>query len=306
MTKCIDNENSGCLIVFYNTGFGAPLSFYYPYEILEGTSCEISADRGRISKADAVVFHLPDMGDISHINKRPGQMWILWCQECDQNYPEMLDKNAMSQFDIRMTYHLDSDVNHSYLDPKFRQTFRGPVSTKSSDMLVSMFISSSMNKSGRLGYIRELIKHIKVDSYGKMLRNKKLSSDTGRKSKIETIAKYKFFLAFENACGTDYVTEKFYDAFEAGTVPVYMGADNIEDLSPGEHCYINVNDFANPAALASYLKKLNEDELAYNAYFEWKKHPFKEPFNTLINDSDISLFHRLYKVIKERKNILIF
>ncbi len=36
----------------------------------------------------------------------------------------------------------------------------------------------------------------------------------------------------ENSIATDYVTEKLYDAFVAGCVPVYYGAPNIEDLLP--------------------------------------------------------------------------
>lgn len=36
----------------------------------------------------------------------------------------------------------------------------------------------------------------------------------------------------ENSIATDYVTEKLYDAFVAGCVPLYYGAPNIEDLLP--------------------------------------------------------------------------
>ena len=42
-------------------------------------------------------------------------------------------------------------------------------------------------------------------------------------SKIEAIRKYKINLAFENGDSHHYVTEKIYDAFEAGVLPVYMG-----------------------------------------------------------------------------------
>lgn len=291
---------SPSLIVFYNTGFGAPLSFYYPHTILEGTSCEISTDRNRLEQADAVVFHLPDLGDISHLRKRPGQLWVLWCQECDQNYTVLLDKEAIALADIKMTYHLDSDVTHGYFRPAFKDTFRKAIPPKSTNMLASIFMSSMINKSGRLNYVKELMQYMEVHSYGKMFQNRTLTSDTGHRTKLEVISKYKFYLAFENACGRDYVTEKFYDAFEAGTVPVYLGACNVDEFAPGEHSYINVADFETPAALASYLHELNEDDNAYYAYFEWKKYPFKEPFNTLVEEPRISLFHNLYEEVKKR------
>jgi hypothetical protein len=37
--------------------------------------------------------------------------------------------------------------------------------------------------------------------------------------KIETVARYKFYLAWENSNTPDYVTEKVYHALEAGSVP---------------------------------------------------------------------------------------
>jgi hypothetical protein len=59
--------------------------------------------------------------------------------------------------------------------------------------------------------------------------------------KIDTISKYKFVLAFENTNSKDYVTEKIYHAFLAGTIPVYMGAPNAKNFIPFENSYINAS-----------------------------------------------------------------
>ena len=40
----------------------------------------------------------------------------------------------------------------------------------------------------------------------------------------------KFVLAFENSVCNDYVTEKIYDVFAAGVVPIYLGAPNIDEI----------------------------------------------------------------------------
>ena len=37
------------------------------------------------------------------------------------------------------------------------------------------------------------------------------------------MAKFKFHLAFENSKTDDYITEKYFQCIETGTVPVYIG-----------------------------------------------------------------------------------
>ena len=51
-------------------------------------------------------------------------------------------------------------------------------------------------------------------------------------SKWETLSKYRFSLCFENMPMSGYVTEKIFDCFYAGTVPVYWGAPDIKKLIP--------------------------------------------------------------------------
>jgi hypothetical protein len=42
---------------------------------------------------------------------------------------------------------------------------------------------------------------------------------TGTQAKLNTIGRYKFYLAFENNNAVDYVTEKFFHSLIVGTVP---------------------------------------------------------------------------------------
>lgn len=79
-------------------------------------------------------------------------------------------------------------------------------------------------------------------------------------SKALTYQNYKFALCLENAEGLNgYITEKIFDCFVAGIVPIYTGASNINDfISQG--CYIRYDDFDNVASLTSYLKSMEEDD----------------------------------------------
>lgn len=51
---------------------------------------------------------------------------------------------------------------------------------------------------------------------------------------------------FENAISKNYVTEKFFEPPIVGSVPVYLGASNIEIFSPGEYAFIDVRDYDSP------------------------------------------------------------
>jgi alpha(1,3/1,4) fucosyltransferase len=56
--------------------------------------------------------------------------------------------------------------------------------------------------------------------------------------KHETLRKYKFCLCFENSVEEDYISEKLFDCFYAGCVPVYLGAPNVTNYIPAE-CFID-------------------------------------------------------------------
>jgi hypothetical protein len=68
----------------------------------------------------------------------------------------------------------------------------------------------------------------------------------------------RFSLVYENVRGLrGYITEKIFDAFCAGNVPVYWGAEDIEDYIPAS-CFIDRRRFAGYAELHDYLRTLPE------------------------------------------------
>jgi alpha(1,3/1,4) fucosyltransferase len=62
-------------------------------------------------------------------------------------------------------------------------------------------------------------------------------------SKYSVLGDYEFALCFENMAMKGYITEKIFDCFYAGTIPLYWGATDITDLIPRE-AYIDVRNFA--------------------------------------------------------------
>lgn len=249
--------------------------------------CAITTDPWRYREADAVIFHIPTMHWWHHIEKQPGQLWVAWSLECEQHYPQLRDPAFMSCFDWTMTYKLNSDIVSTYVQyfvsaGNLARTLRREPRPKSSEALAALLISSRFDRSGRYRYARKLMRRMPVHSFGRVLNNRRLANDNWRPSKLEAIANYRFTLAFENACSTDYVTEKFFDPLVAGSVPVYLGAPNVEDFAPGDHCFVNVADFRGPGELAEYLTALAADERRYVEFFEWKRRPFRPQFLRLL------------------------
>jgi alpha(1,3/1,4) fucosyltransferase len=98
-------------------------------------------------------------------------------------------------------------------------------------------------------------------------------------SKAETLGQHKFALCFENAIIKGYITEKIFDCFFAGTVPIYWGAPNIEEVVPS-NCFIDMRCFASYAELRSYLISLSEKDICTYKENAWQyiKSPQFRPF----------------------------
>lgn len=270
------------LVLFHNDFFGNDPAANLPPQCQ--CECEFTSDRRRFREADAVVFHIPTMSPgLIRLKKRRHQKWVAWSMESDVYYLQLKSPKFMAQFDLTMTYRLNSDVPVLYVDPGIAEALRTPPIAKTGEAPVVLFSSNSRELSGRTEYFQGLMQHIGVDSYGKHLRNRDLSAaDEGRATKLNTIARYKFTLAFENSITRDYVSEKFTDPLIVGSVPVYNGTPNIDEFAPGDHCYINARDFAGPRELAEYLKELNADEARYADYLAWKEKPFRPRFVELV------------------------
>lgn len=83
-------------------------------------------------------------------------------------------------------------------------------------------------------------------------------------TKRDVLKNYKFSICFENAKNyPGLITEKIFDCFAAGTVPIYYGPPNVKDFIP-EGCFINFCDFPDYESLYKYLVNMSQEE--YDEY----------------------------------------
>lgn len=126
----------------------------------------------------------------------------------------------------------------------------------------------------------------------KLLKPKYPSYKGSVESKKRIYEKYKFAICYENARDIPgYITEKIFDCFFAGCVPVYWGAPNIADFIPTD-TFIDKRNFKSYDELYGYLKNMSGRE--YIDYLDVIKNFIKSdkisPFSaecfadTLINE----------------------
>lgn len=79
-------------------------------------------------------------------------------------------------------------------------------------------------------------------------------------SKLELLQNYRFTVAYENClndCG--YITEKLFDSFLAGCVPIYLGNQSILDFVPRD-AFVDARRFKSRIDLAKYLRAVPKDK----------------------------------------------
>jgi alpha(1,3/1,4) fucosyltransferase len=84
------------------------------------------------------------------------------------------------------------------------------------------------------------------------------------KDKYEVLNKYKFSICYENVSGVEgYITEKIFDCFKCGVVPIYLGPKEISEHIP-KNSFLDRRNFKNDEELYLFIKNMREKE--YDSY----------------------------------------
>eukprot|EP01100_Stratorugosa_tubuloviscum_P011302 TRINITY_DN502_c4_g1_i1.p1 TRINITY_DN502_c4_g1~~TRINITY_DN502_c4_g1_i1.p1 ORF type:complete len:300 (+),score=134.16 TRINITY_DN502_c4_g1_i1:93-992(+) len=287
--------------------------------------CIVSRDQSIVPVADAVLIevinHFQFNGDQAHqkpiilpATKPENQLWINFHFENKKSYPIIADENMLKKFDVHMTPSLSSDIPISLTCPWTNnyQQFLVPPPSKPENQAIAAYFSydaARSNSQPRTLYVEQMLKTIKIDIYGGPLKNADIKfqkKNNWINEELKLIGSYKFVLAFEFLNETGWVTQQLSQAFLAGAVPVYMGADNIDEYLPAPNSIIKASDFANPTDLAIFLKELATKENEYLKYFDWKKNKrnwreLDPKFVTQLNNCVYYAECRLCELVYQRK-----
>lgn len=268
------------ITVLYYTSFFQRASPPYLYS---GAACQetcfITEDRKYMSTADAFIVHGRDYDIPPEVYA--DKPWIFHSQENPANTPIMRDVREMSRFSYSSTARLDSDFPFTvWMGPNISTGGRGPDTKRAvvpfrNRKAVPIYVASSNCEPVRTEYQKVLMSLIDVDSYGNCLRNQEgLTRRYGMNFQADALnlqREYKFTLVFMNADCKLWVDTRLLNALEAGSVPIFMGTEDVFRFLPGmEDSIIQVSDFQSPEALASYIRTVASDEDLYNSYLTWR------------------------------------
>ncbi|KAL4384041.1 hypothetical protein GQ457_15G013860 [Hibiscus cannabinus] len=259
----------------------------------EWKTCAVSCTFGfDPSKKPDAAFGLPQQSGVAS---------VLRSMESASYYSENnLAQARRRGFDIVMTTSLSSDVPVGYFSWA-EYDIMAPVMPKTEKAHAAAFISNCGARNFRLEALVGLEKaNIKIDSYGSCHRNR-----DGNVDKVEALKRYKFSLAFENSNEEDYVTEKFFQSLVAGTIPVVVGAPNIEDFAPSRESFLHIKELEDVQSVSKKMKYLAENPVAYNQSLRWKFEGPSDSFKALVDmaavHSSCRLCIHLATVIQEKE-----
>lgn len=193
--------------------------------------------------------------DEYHFQRDPGEWW----REVDV---EHWRKELPELYSHQQSYFERLDRN----DPEVFRTL--------SSMMVSDCLSKERDK-----WMKELVYLLPTASYGKCWRNvwksetKRfgLTTQEAMDGKTSVIAAHPFHFAMEST-GKEagFITEKLFQAFLAGTVPIYFGdSERIRDMVP-EYSFIDASEFDSMEDLVSYILYIGADVERYMKYHQWR------------------------------------
>jgi hypothetical protein len=243
--------------------------------------CQSTHKRSLVSDAIFIGFHVRDL-DLNDLppQRRPGQLWLLTTQESPPNDFARISGasylDLLRMFDLSMTYRLDSDIPFLYIDRwKMSEMISSPlpveISRKRSQFRDGkasvLWVGSNCNAfNGRTAYLKELMRHVKVDSLGGCLRNGEFPIDGN--DLIELMSQYKFYLAVENSNCKDYVTEKLYNALAAGVIPIVSGptgdGSGYSAFLPTRESALYLDEYPDPKELARVIREIDRDDQLWN------------------------------------------
>lgn len=156
--------------------------------------------------------------------------------------------------------------------------------------------------STRINLIKELSKFNYIDLYGRgweelikrsslwlpYIINYKTLMSVYKGScvdKYKVLSQYKFSLSLENMHMNGFLSDRLFDSIFAGTVPIYLGAKDVDKIIPN-NIFIDLRNFASVKDLINYLNNMSQDqidEFKYNGRKYIESADYNKFYNAISN-----------------------
>uniref|UniRef100_A0A915L1N2 Fucosyltransferase n=1 Tax=Romanomermis culicivorax TaxID=13658 RepID=A0A915L1N2_ROMCU len=270
--------------------------------------CRISNDRSKLSKADAIAFHMRnfDLKDLPQ-KRKPEQYFLYYLLEspshtfvnlfalesyfnvCQQIFRVHCSKRPVSKTQEATSRHIIRNYELYYFlcrrkDSDFRFPY-GNVHRRQSLTNRTKFETEIAEKvSRKKKLVSWIVSHCvtpsKREMYAKALGvhvqvdiyGSCGSFQCPRSVHCDSMIEndYKFYLSFENSLCMDYVTEKLFTRLKQTIVPIILSRRFYENIDLPPKSVIVADEFCTVKDLADFLTYLDKNMTAYLEYFDWK------------------------------------
>ena len=105
-----------------------------------------------------------------------------------------------------------------------------------------------------------------INCPSKLFHNDDTLKSNFNNNKIEYLKDFKFNICPENTISEGYITEKLFDAFKAGCIPIYNGDENIELDLVNKNALLFFRKNEDNTELIKEIEKLHKDDKLFDAF----------------------------------------
>ncbi|PIK59681.1 putative glycoprotein 3-alpha-L-fucosyltransferase A-like [Apostichopus japonicus] len=224
-----------------------PRTFECPHTDKRITFIAAIEDESAIKDVDVVIFAAgvnSSTWERAMAVRKAHQVWVYSTAESPGNSPQVRETIGGHKrtplgfsgysFNMSFTFHSKSEVVAPFGE---YIPFKKEIATKKTTVIAAKprfqnmvaWVSSHCSSKAwnRTNFVHGLAKLIPVEIYGSCGTNLRLPHNS--KIAKTVLQKYKFYIAFENYCCSEYITEKFWQALtEYELVPIVVGASKTD------------------------------------------------------------------------------
>ena len=254
------------------------------------------------SKAKIKIFYTGECVSKNAIN----EVWKEYSDNCVNDVDlslgfDRLDENKYKnyvRFPIWINYNFGAILEENFTKDKIKETIDCINGAKSKKNKFASLVASHDAPKIRTEIFNKVSEIGEVKCAGKLLHNDDILKNEFNNNKIEYLRDFKFNICPENTISDGYITEKLFDSFSAGCIPIYSGDENIEMDLVNKNALLFYKKGEDNSALLEEVEKLNKDEKLFDAF----QNQIKINYSMVdyLWDRRVKILGRLESLIEER------
>ena len=255
-------------------------------------------------------------GKRNNISNLNGKFRIFYTGEAHTRYKEYTD-NCLDLCDLSLGFnHINNDKyirfplwitrNFNVLDTNKDYILNKVIEINNAKFIKTKF-ASLVSTWGGIDNLREKIYNsvLKIDNINcpsKFMHNDDSLKSEFNNSKYEYLKQFKFNICPENCIEDGYITEKLFDAFKSGCIPIWNGDKNLEGDVINKNAIFYWNENSDNESILKEIKLLHENDELYDKFVSQTR--LNTDNATEYIYGQIKLLHeKLEKLVCERFNL---